>query len=68
MEPIYAICLSSVQLYGTIAQANVNRNVSNKEAARIVTGTSKLLADLGWAILQEKRTKHKLTIFYNYNQ
>ena len=40
------------------------------EAARIITGGTKLcsleklLADLGWDSLQERRTKHKLVIFY----
>ena len=40
------------------------------EAARIITGgiklcsLEKLLADLGWDSLQERRTKHKLVIFY----
>ena len=42
----------------------------NHEAARIITGGTKLfsleklLADLGWDSLQERRTKHKLVIFY----
>ena len=40
------------------------------EAARIITGGTKLcshdklLSDLGWDTLQERRTKHKLVIFY----
>ena len=40
------------------------------EAARIITGGKKLcshdklLSDLGWDTLQERRTKHKLVIFY----
>ena len=40
------------------------------EAARIITGGTKLcshdklLFDLGWDSLQERRTKHKLVIFY----
>ena len=40
------------------------------EAARIITGATKLcsveklLTDLGWNSLQERRNKHKLTIFY----
>ena len=40
------------------------------EAARIITGGTKpcslekLLADLGWDSMQERRTKHKLVIFY----
>ena len=40
------------------------------EAARIITGgtklcsISKLLADLGWETLQERRSKHKLVILY----
>ena len=43
---------------------------SHYEAARIITGGTELysleqlLADLGWDILQERRTKHKLRIFY----
>ena len=40
------------------------------EAARIITGatklcsTEKLLSDLGWDSLQNRRNKHKLTILY----
>ena len=40
------------------------------EAARIITGTTKLcsieklLSDLGWESLQNRRNKHKLIIFY----
>ena len=40
------------------------------EAGRLITGatklcsTEKLLAELGWESLQERRTKHKLIIFY----
>ena len=42
----------------------------HNEAARIVTEDTELcsletiLADLGWNSLQERRTKHKLVIFY----
>ncbi|MCG7879605.1 MAG: reverse transcriptase family protein, partial [Candidatus Thiodiazotropha endolucinida] len=42
----------------------------HNEAARIVTGATKLcsiqklLSDLGWETLQERRTKHKLVILY----
>ena len=40
------------------------------EAARIITGATKLcsisllLSDLGWELLQDRRNKHKLIIFY----
>ena len=43
---------------------------SNIEAARIITGATKLcsieklLSDLGWKSLQNRRNKHKLVIFY----
>ena len=42
----------------------------HNEAARIITGATKLcsidklLSDLGWESLQERRNKHKLVIFY----
>ena len=42
----------------------------HNEAGRIVSGATKLcsieklLAELGWKTLQERRTKHKLVIFY----
>ena len=42
------------------------------EAARIITGSTKLcshdklLSDLGWDSLQERRTKHKLVIFNKF--
>lgn len=42
----------------------------HNEAARIITGATKLcsieklLADLGWETLQDRRTKHKLVIFF----
>ena len=42
----------------------------HNEAGRIVSGATKLcsieklLAELGWETLQERRTKHKLVIFY----
>ena len=43
---------------------------THNEAGRIVSGPTKLcsikklLAELGWETLQERRTKHKLVIFY----
>ena len=59
-------------LYGTTLPPTVKKQLEaiHLEAARIITGatklcsTEKLLSDLGWDSLQNRRNKHKLTILY----
>ena len=58
-------------LSGTIAPQNQKKlDLIHHEAARIITGGTKLcsiqklLSELGWETLQERRAKHKLVIFY----
>ena len=58
-------------LSATIAPQNKKQlDLIHHEAARIITGGTKLcsiqklLSELGWETLQERRSKHKLVIFY----
>lgn len=54
----------------TSTEAKKQLESVHNEAARIITGATKLcsidklLSDLGWESLQERRNKHKLVIFY----
>ena len=51
-------------------ESNKQLDLIHHEAARIITGGTKLcsiqklLSELGWETLQERRSKHKLVIFY----
>ena len=59
-------------LYGTTHRPKPKKQLESvhNDAARIITGATKLctieklLSDLGWESLQERRNKHKLVIFY----
>ena len=62
-------------LSGTIASSakQMNWKKNQNEAARIVTGATKLesinklLKETGWESLSTRRKKHKLTLFYKMN-
>ena len=65
-------CLKSAMLSGTIAPQNQRKQLDliHHETVRIITGGTKLcsiqklLSELGWETLQERRSKHRLVIFY----
>ena len=70
---LYALYLNTMIQSGTTALTNVKvtqLESKHNEAARIVSeatklcGIQKLLEELGWETLQERRSKHKLVIFY----
>ena len=58
------------QLDNATTQSKKQRDDIHIEAARIITGATKLysitllLSDLGWDPLQDRLNKHKLIIFY----
>lgn len=76
MEKIYIAFIRPLLEYSDSVWDNCSNELKTQldlihnEAARIITGATKLcsirklFADLGWDTLQERRTKHKLVVFY----
>lgn len=76
LEKIYIAFIRPLLEYSDSVWDNCSTECKNQlesihnEAARIVSGATKLcsleklLAELGWETLQQRRTKHKLIIFY----
>ena len=76
LEKIYSAFIRPLLEYSdsvrdhTSTEAKKQLESVHNERARIITGVTKLcnidklLSDLGWESLQERRNKHKLVIFY----
>lgn len=76
LEKIYITFIRPLLEYSDVVWDNCTAECKllldsvHHEAARIVTGATKLcsieklLGDLGWETLQERRTKHKLVVLY----
>ena len=76
LETIYLTFIRPVLEYANVAWDNcthyekVELEKIQNEAARIVTGTTKLVSihalyeEIGWDTLDSRRRKHKLTLFY----
>lgn len=76
LEQMYVAFILPLLEYCDSVWDNCSAETKNKleavhiEAARVITGATKLcsieklLADLGWESLQDRRNKHKLVIFY----
>ncbi|XP_053398040.1 transient receptor potential cation channel subfamily A member 1 homolog [Mercenaria mercenaria] len=76
LEVIYKSFIRPILEYGDVLFDNCTQNEKQElekiqhEAARIVTGTTKLvsidklLSEVGWETLANRRKKHKLVLFY----
>ena len=79
LQSIYISFILPVLEYADVVWDNCTRYGANElekiqiEAARIVTGFSKLVSidalytETGWETLESRRNKHKLTMFYKMN-
>ena len=76
LETVYLTFIRTILEYGNTVWDNCTQNEKNElekiqnEAARIVTGTTKLVSiralnqEIKWNTLKERRRKHKLALFY----